>query len=120
MESRGPPGGLGGVGVPHKGTGKVRRSTERSGRGWEAHPDGSEGPRGTPGGLVGVERLTERSWGVGRPTRRSSWRYGMSWVHHTEVWEGLGGPPGGSGRVRRPTQWSGRGHVAHPWSVSGH
>ena len=44
----------------------------------------------------------------------------MGWVHHTEVREGLGGPSEGSGGVGRPTQWSGRGQVAHPRSVSGH
>ena len=72
-----------------------RRSTRRSGKVREAHPEVLDG--------------------VGRPTRRS----GRMRKAHLEVLVGLAGPPGGPGGVGRPSRRSERGREAHPRSGSG-
>ena len=43
-----------GSGGTHRGTGKVRRSTQRSAKGREAHPEVGEELRIPPGGLGGA------------------------------------------------------------------
>ena len=86
--SRGPPGRPGGV----------SRTTWRSGRGRESHPEVREGSRGPLGVLVGVGRpnlwfVRGREESVGQPGGQG----------------GSVGPPGGLGGVGRPTQRTGRG-----------
>ena len=60
----------------------VGRTTLRSRRGREAHPEALEGLRSLPRGLDRVGSPSRKSKGVGRPPRS----FGMGWEAHTVAW----------------------------------